>query len=167
MTDEIFVLDTSAILSRKLNISQSGFIIPHSVMEEIKLGKIARSLSWQEEDLFIVDPARDSVEKVKATAKETGDLEAMSSTDIDVVAVALERGGTVVSDDFAIENVSSKLGIRFVGADLQSISRTIKWQFRCTGCGRRFSRHQVACPVCGHELRRTVKSYKRSGDNNR
>lgn len=166
MTEEIFVIDTSAILSRKINVSQNNFIIPSSVMEEIRLGKIARNLSWQEEDLFIMQPSKESVETVKRTAKETGDLPVLSKTDIDVIAVALDKKGTVVSDDFAIENVASKLGLKFVGADLRQISRIIKWQFRCTGCGKRFAEHVDVCPVCGHGVRRTVKSYKRSRDNN-
>lgn len=166
MTEEIFVLDTSAILSRKINISQNNFIIPYSVMEEIKLGKIARNLSWQEEDLYLMQPSSESVDMVRKTAGETGDLSVLSKTDIDVIAVALEKKGTIVSDDFAIENVASRLGLNFVGADLRQISRTIKWQFRCTGCGKRFREHVKECPVCGHEVRRTVKSYKRSRDNN-
>lgn len=166
MTEELFVIDTSAILSRKLNISQKNFVIPASVLEEIKLGKMARALTWQEEDLHIAEPEKSTVEKVRSAARETGDLEELSRTDIDVIAVALEVKGTVVSDDFAIENVSSKLGISFVGADMKSISREIKWNFRCSGCGKRFSTYIRICPVCGHEVRRTVKSYKRSGNNN-
>lgn len=161
MNSEILVLDTSAILSRKFNLTQENLVIPESVMEEIRLGKIARNLSWQEEDLRIFRPGESSVSKVREAASLTGDLEKLSATDIDVIAVALEVGGTVVTDDFAIENVSSRLGLKFLGADLKPISREIKWQFRCTGCGKRFSSHLKECPVCGHEVRRIVKRYSK------
>lgn len=162
MTEQLFVLDTSAILSRKLNLSQGNFIIPDSVLEEIRLGKIARNLLWQEENIRVVKPARHSLEKVREAAAETGDLEQLSTTDMDVIAVALETGATLVTDDFAIENVASRLGIAYAGADLREISRVVRWQFRCTGCGKHFQKHTAVCPVCGHEVRRTVKSYKRS-----
>lgn len=165
MNDERYVIDTSAILTRKLNLSQENFVIPASVLEEIRLGKIARAITWQEEDLYIVQPKAESISSVRKAASETGDLEELSRTDIEVLAVALELGATVVTDDFAIENVASRLGIRFVGADLKSIARSIEWQFRCTGCGRRFTRRVSECPVCGHSVKRSVKTYKRSGNN--
>lgn len=161
MKDKPLVLDTSAILSRKLNLGQENIIVPNSVMDEIKLGKMARSLSWHEESLDLREPSPDSLKKVREAATETGDFKALSSTDMDVIALALDTGGIVVSDDFAIENVSSRLGISFIGADLKPITKDIKWQFRCTGCGEKFSEHVENCPICGHSVKRAVKSYKR------
>lgn len=161
MTEHLLVLDTSAILSRKLNIGQEGFVIPYSVMEEIKLGKIARSMMWHEDTLNVREPTESAVKRVKEAAKSTGDISVLSSTDIDVIAVALDIGGKVVSDDFAIENVSSRLGLEFVGADLKPIEKAIKWQFRCTGCGEKYSEHVETCRICGHPVKRAVKSYKR------
>ncbi len=160
MNQEYLVLDTSAILSRKFNLNQENIVIPESVMEEVRLGKIARSLEWHEEGLRIFRPSGSSLKTVRDTAARTGDLEKLSSTDMDVIAVALETGGTIITDDFAIENVASRLGLKFLGADLKPISREIKWQFRCTGCGKRFSSHREECPVCGHEVKRIVKSFK-------
>lgn len=163
--EEQYVVDTSAILTRKLNLSQENFIIPFSVLQEIRLGKIARAIEWQEENMHISQPGTEAVEKVKEAAAVTGDLEELSQTDIDVLAVALELKAIVVTDDYAIENVASKLGLKFVGADLHSITKSITWQFRCTGCGRRYDKFRKECPVCGHAIRRTVKSYKRSENN--
>lgn len=160
MNQEKFVLDTSAILSRKFNLNQDNLVIPESVMEEIRLGKIARNLTWQEEGLKIFRPVAASISRVREAAAMTGDLEKLSSTDIEVIAVALEVGGTIVTDDFAIENVASGLGLKFLGADLRPISREIRWQFRCSGCGKKFSAPRKECPVCGHEVRRIVKAYK-------
>ncbi len=154
-------MDSSAILSRKFNLNQENFVVPESVLDEIRLGKIARNMEWQEGHLKVVQPLSSSVSRVKDAARETGDLEKLSRTDIDVVAVALELGGTIVTDDFAIENVASRLGLKFLGADLKPISREVKWQFRCTGCGKRFSAHTKECPICGHEVRRIAKSYNR------
>lgn len=131
-------------------------------MEEIKLGKIARSMAWHEENLKVVEPSRATLEKVREAARETGDIYVLSATDMDVIAVALEAGGIIVSDDYAIENVSSKLGLKFLGADLKPISKSITWQYRCTGCGQKYEEFVKACKICGHAVKRTVKSYKRS-----
>ena len=67
----------------------------------------------------------------------------------------------MVRDDFAIENVASKLGLTILGADLKPISKAITWQFRCTGCGRRYREFVKECSICGHTVKRSVKSYKR------
>ncbi len=154
-------MDTSAILSRKFNLNQENLVVPESVLDEIRLGKIARNMEWQQGNLKVVQPLGSSISRVKDAAGETGDLEKLSLTDIDVVAVAFELGGTIVTDDFAIENVASRLGLKFLGADLKPISREVKWQFKCTGCEKRFSTHIRECPVCGHEVRRIAKSYNR------
>ena len=145
-----------------LNISQDNFVIPSSVMEEIKLGKIARALTWHEENLNVMKATRDSIERVRKAARETGDISELSPTDIEVIAVALDVQGTVVSDDFAIENVSSKLGLEFLGADLKPISKAITWQFKCTGCGEKYKEFVRTCHICGHDVKRSVKSYKRN-----
>ncbi len=158
----MLVIDTSAILSRKLNIGQENFVIPSSVMEEIKLGKIARAMIWHEENLNVKRATRESIEMVRKAAKETGDISELSATDIEVIAVALDIQGTVVSDDFAIENVSSRLGLQFLGADLKPISKSITWQFTCTGCGEKYREFVRTCHICGHDVKRSVKSYKRS-----
>ncbi len=161
LKDKYLVLDTSAILSRAINMGQDNLIVPSSVMEEIHLGKIARSMEWHEENLNVRQPNSASIARVRAAAEETGDISVLSPTDIEVVAVALELEGTVVSDDFAIENVASKLGLTILGADLKPISKAITWQFRCTGCGRRYKEFVKECSICGHSVKRSVKSYKR------
>jgi UPF0271 protein len=163
----LYVLDTSAILSGRINTNQENFIFPSSVLDEISLGKTARNIEWLREDLDIREPKGKSLEDVSRAARESGDFNKLSKTDLDVIALAMEYEATIITDDFAIENVASKLGIPYVGADLKEIRRIIKWNFRCTGCGRRFSKFIKDCPVCGHSIRRTVKSYNESGNESR
>lgn len=167
MSSALYVLDTSAILSRKINPGSRNFIIPSSVMGEISLGRIARNIQWLQEDLNIREPGAKFLEEASKAAMESGDFNKLSRADMDVLALALEFKAIIITDDFAIENVASKLGISFIGADLKEISKVIKWNFRCTGCGRRFSKFSKDCPVCGHSLRRTVKSYNESGNESR
>ena len=56
LRDKYLVLDTSAILSRAINMGQDHMVVPSSVMEEIRLGKIARSMALHEENLNVRPP---------------------------------------------------------------------------------------------------------------
>ena len=155
-----YVLDTSAILSGKFNLSEGNFLISRNVINEIKLGKVSRLLSMSISSLRVVTPSNKTVQAVKTAAKETGDLQELSDTDIGLIAIALETKSTLVTDDFAMENVANFLGIEFAGADLKKIGYKITWGYRCTGCGQRFSEYSDVCPVCGHKLKRFAKKYK-------
>jgi len=155
-----FVLDTSAILSGIFNLSEGIFLISRGVMDEIALGKASRSLQMNISNLEIFSPKESSISIVKRAAKVTRDLNNLSSTDIELIAIALETNSTLITDDFAMENVAQYLGVKFTGADLEKIGYHIKWGYRCTGCGMRFSDYSESCPVCGHKLRRFAKTYK-------
>ena len=155
-----YVLDTSAIFSAKFNLSEGNFLISRNVINEIKLGKVSRLLNMSISSLRVVTPSDKTIIAVKAAAKETGDLQELSDTDIGLIAIALETNSTLVTDDFAMENVANFLGIKFEGADLKKIGYKITWGYRCTGCGQRFSEYSDACPICGHRLKRFAKKYK-------
>ena len=155
-----YVLDTSAILARKMNISSPEYVTTQSVMNEIRLGKIARLTDYSSGILAVMEPKPESVERVRMAASRTGDLAELSPTDIDVVALALDLNIGLISDDYAIQNVSRFLGIGTSGADLKEIGKEITWKYRCTGCGKVYARNVGNCSVCGHSLKRAVKSYK-------
>ncbi len=150
-----YILDTSAILSRRFNLSSADFIIPASVMEEITKGRLKSTLDTLQETARILTPARASREVVERSAKQSGDLSELSSTDIDVLALAIETGASIISDDYAIQNVASKLNLQYTGASITEIKTEVQWKYRCTGCRRAFKEPVGNCPVCGHEVVRT------------
>ena len=155
------ILDTSAILSRRVSLMQGNVATTTSVLDEIRLGKIARYTSFSSDMMDIVTPGKESLCAARKAAEETGDLHELSSTDLDVIALCLDLNGILVTDDYAMQNVASRLGLEFMGADLKPIDRDIKWQYRCTGCGKIFQQHVEICPVCGHQTKRAVRSYKK------
>lgn len=150
-----YVLDTSAIVSRRFNLAGEDVIVPSSVIEEIRKGKLKSLLDSLEGIISIVSPKSSSIDDVKRKASESGDIGSLSPTDIDVVALAYESGSTVVSDDFAIQNVCSLLNIGYMGADLSEIRQEVLWRYRCTGCRKIYRTPVQACPVCGHEVVRS------------
>ncbi len=155
------ILDTSAILSRRVSLMQGNVVTTPSVLDEIRLGKIARYTGFSSDMMDILAPGRESLSAAREAAEATGDLHELSSTDLDVIALCLDLHGILVTDDYAMQNVASRLGLEFMGADLKPIDRDIRWQYRCTGCGKTFQQHVEICPVCGHQTKRAVRSYKK------
>ncbi|MBR9680594.1 MAG: hypothetical protein GOU98_02095 [Candidatus Altiarchaeota archaeon] len=111
----------------------------------------------------IIDPTLASIKLIKEKAKESGDFSVLSSADISILALALELKGTVVTNDFAVQNVASKLKIGWEGSS-KSIKREISWVWYCPAC---FARYKVKkdCDTCGTETKRRPKGKKRVKSN--
>ena len=105
--------------------------------------------------LSVVSPSKESVRRVAAAAGETGDITRLSPADTDLLALSLDLGAVAVTDDYAIQNVAQRLGLRVEGI-LQRKARPRRWRFRCPGCNRRYSAAGT-CPVCGSPLKRSLK----------
>lgn len=105
--------------------------------------------------LVIMSPHQESLDRVTAAARTSRDVGVISATDIDLLAVTLELGGTLYTDDFAIQNVATVLGIQ-THPVIQRKAKRIHWKYRCTGCGKYYA-HDGECPVCGAMIKRKLK----------
>jgi UPF0271 protein len=105
--------------------------------------------------LSVLSPTRVSLERVSEAARGTGDLARLSPADIDLLALSLDLGATVVTDDYAVQNVALSLGLGVSGI-LQRKARARRWKFRCPGCNRRYP-SEGTCPECGSPLKRSLK----------
>lgn len=141
-------------MSRRITDLSGDFVVPSKVVAEIRKGFLARKIESIEESLNIVDPDPESRDTALKGARETGDLESLSDADIDVIAVAVMIGGTVISDDFAVQNTCTHLGIPCQSSTEGKIRREIKWIYRCTGCRKKYRTYREQCAVCGHELKK-------------
>jgi UPF0271 protein len=127
-----------------------------SVVEELAdVRSRCRLEALMASDLSVVLPSAESGERVSAAATETGDIARLSPADTDLLALSLDLRATVVTDDYAVQNVARKLGLRVRGI-LQREARPRRWRFRCPGCNRRYSAAGT-CPVCGSALSRSLK----------
>lgn len=99
-------------------------------------------------------PDPGTVERVQRAAEASGDHEALSETDIHLLAAALELGGVLVTDDYAAQNVAEKLEIGVEVIAREGIDEVRDWHFQCAGCGREFEESHDRCPVCGSDLAR-------------
>ena len=104
----------------------------------------------------VVKPAGEFVRKVEEKAEETGDLDVLSRADIEIIALALQEKGVLVTNDFAVQNVAEALGIKVEKLG-KGIRKRIRWEWYCPACGRRYKRKGI-CEVCGTELKRRPRS---------
>ncbi len=147
------VLDTSAILSVRYDLISHDIFVPASVLDEIRKGKIGRLVSMSMDAIKVIEPGPEYLKKVREAAVSTGDIDRMSNTDIDAVALALQLSGILVTDDYSMQNTAIVLGIEVSPANMKKIGKIIKWTYKCTGCGHIYAKKMSACPICGHELR--------------
>jgi len=139
------ILDASAIILRKA-VFEEMVTIPE-VIQEIKDPN--SRLYMEVVDIRVEEAKDDFVEKVRKVAEVTGDIERLSETDIKLIAKALEKDGILVTDDYSIQNVARKLGIRYENVIQKGIEKEFKWIRVCKGCGRKTERK--ICEICGSE----------------
>jgi len=149
-----YAVDASFFFSEA--VLEGGLFTPPSVAEEVTDARSRCRLEvLLESGLSVVSPSGESITRVREAAGETGDATRLSPADTDLLALSLDLGAVVATDDFAIQNVAQRLGLGVEGI-LQRKARPRRWKFRCPGCRRRYSAPGT-CPVCGSTLSRSLK----------
>jgi len=152
-----YVLDAPVFIYG-VQVSGNIYTVPE-VTRELKSSEAAVALQESlKGGLKIESPLKTDVETVTEKAKFTGDYLRLSQADIDLLAKALELSGTLVTDDYSIQNVAALLGIETQPIQQARIKRVLTWRRRCVGCGRLYE-SEVICPVCGSDVK--VKPVKR------
>jgi UPF0271 protein len=159
------VLDTSAFVAGfdPFTIREEQ-VAPPMVEEEVKRNAMTLlrfSMATESGRLKIFAPTPEAMDKVKGCATSVGDSFFLSETDMQVLALALEirdRGDMpqIVTDDYSIQNVATKLGLQFVSLATFGIRRLLNWVRYCPACHRTYPANFSAteCSVCGTELKR-------------
>ena len=151
-----YVLDATAIRSG-MTFAGDQWFTTQCVANEIRLGRQGRGMDLLADLAITVQgPSPESLDRIRMAAESTGDIAKLSETDIEVLALALEKDAILISDDYSVQNVAALLKIQFQ-TDLGGIREIIHWTFRCRGCGRYFDEQHPDCPVCGSEIRQVKK----------
>ncbi len=148
------VLDTSALIYLHDFSNFEEMITVSRVLAEAKDRNTVMKLAGLR--IKAVEPSDEALEEVETVAKQTGDLEKLSLTDLDVLAAAKETGFTIISDDRNVQNVAEKMGIAYISLFNKKITKLISWQKLCPNCKKAFATGQ--CPVCGARLKRVPVS---------
>ena len=146
------VLDTSAFI-HEYHSDADAVSIP-LVQEELEDEHAYRFDAMEGAGMEIHLPADETVDRVRRAAGETGDVGELSDTDTRLLATAFELDATLVTDDYAMQNVAEKLGIEVQVIAHDGIEERRDWIFQCAGCGREFDEEKERCPICGSDLTR-------------
>ncbi len=149
------VLDTSAIIYLSDFRNFDEILTAQEVVDEVKDKISTMKLSTLK--LKILEPSTATIEKIKKTAKETGDLEKLSNTDLKVLALGKENNCTIISDDRNVQNVAEKIGLKYISIFSGKITKMITWKKFCNNC-KKFYEKKDTCPVCGAKLSRIPKT---------
>ena len=131
------------------------FTVPPVVDELKDIRAKGNFEKWCARGLRVQSPTEESRKRVNSAARATKDITVISSTDRDLLALALDLGADLYTDDFAIQNVAFILGVKTIPI-LQRKARRIQWKYRCSGCGR-YAEQAGECPVCGAAIKRKLK----------
>ena len=165
----IVILDTSAIPSGKpLDFTHSKLVTSEGVAQELQPGgKDHRTFQFlQEKGLLICRPTTESMNHVKDAAKQTGDLQRLSNTDIEILALTWEytqqseKNVILLSDDYSIQNIAYSLNLHVETISQKGITKKFKWTYLCQGCGKKFKEHIKTCPICGAETKAKLEQSK-------
>jgi len=146
------ILDTSAFI-HEYHTDEDTASVPQ-VHEELEGEHAFRFDAEEGAGMHIHIPSDGTVDRITRAASETGDADELSETDLLLVATAFELDGTLVTDDYAMQNVAERLNVDVEVIAREGITEQREWQFQCAGCGRTFDDDHDRCPICGSDLSR-------------
>ncbi len=152
-----YVYDTSVLVRlTSLSPEESGFVCSRVLDEIIDESALFRVEGWVGRGVLSVEDAgKRAIGEVDAASRRTGDATSLSETDRHVAALAFERSGIVVTDDYALQNVCRELGIPWEGFRQRGTKERWLWRQVCTGCRKVFEQDTgLMCPVCGSPVKK-------------
>jgi endoribonuclease Nob1 len=163
LSEPAYVLDSTAFYAGIPYQGSGRYYTTYLVLEEVKHHNVGSSLIHTR--VQVTEPSPESLDRVRSTAVKTGDLGALSQTDLSLLALGLdlkngEGGVNLVSDDFAVRNVAEVLAIPLAATSMKGGEwRNITWKIYCRGCGKTYTNPKLTvCPVCGTQLVRKASS---------
>ena len=163
MSEPAYILDSTAFYAGIPYQGNGRYYTTYLVLEEVKHHNVGSSLIHSR--VQVTEPTPASLNRVRMTAAKTGDIGALSQTDISLLALGLDMMGndggvSLVSDDFAVRNVAEVLSIPLAPTSMKGGEwKSMTWKIYCRGCGKTYTNPKLTvCPVCGTQLVRKAFS---------
>jgi UPF0271 protein len=172
----ISVFDTNIfLLGLDFNLIPGKIFTTPKIIEEIEVSKFKEKnrnilnrihAAINNNKLVIKTPQKIYLKDVENKAAVTGDFNALSKVDKELIALTLElirsRNEKVVlySNDYSIENVCSELNIPFESLYKKGIKEKIIWEIYCPFCNKIHEPKDLnrRCEICGSKLKRRPKN---------
>ena len=156
------ILDSSAILSGKLFSGEDELYTSPTISSEMQKSEMSVQFNYLlDAGLRIMAPSESSIRKIREGAHKTGDINRLSEPDIELLGLALELEGIILTNDYSIQNLACELNIRFLSPTEDEIKNVVTWEYQCRGCAKIFDKKSEDCPVCGSQLRFRPKTIKK------
>jgi UPF0271 protein len=111
--------------------------------------------------LRIVEPEQKNIDSILEKAKNTGDLLNLSKEDVSVLALCIQLGGELVTDDYTVSNVAKHMNLRVIPIMTKGISKIMDSVYFCPACSKTFEKISE-CPICGSKLKKKSAQRKSS-----
>ncbi len=166
--NRVIVLDTSAFVAGfdPFSLGAEQVTVP-KVEEEIRrnsMVKMRLEMAIESGILKVKAPTQEFQVKAEAFGNKVGDSSKLSETDKQLLALALELKAAgyipqLITDDYSIQNVATKMGIDFLSLATLGIKRLLEWTRYCPACYKEYAANSKfkECQVCGTELKRKPK----------
>ena len=155
------VIDASAFYSGFPFLTLSTCYTTNSILNEIKhmnrkYGAI--ELLIDSDRLKILEADKECLRQVVTMAKKTGDYEKLSTADVSILALSFQLKSTLISDDYAVQNMAATLKIPVGTIGTKGITKVRRWINFCNACGKAYGPNISQCMLCGNTLRRRFKN---------
>lgn len=114
------------------------------VMEELR--SLSGERSFSVTDIAVKEPTNHALNAVNEKAEEI--CSPTSEVDNKLLALASDEGGSLVTDDKALQNLALHLEVEFEGFIEDKVEKKVAWEMVCPSCGRKLKKR---CPSCGKE----------------
>lgn len=158
-----YIADSAVFIMGNCSVAACDMVTISNVEDEMRSEEASLRYDIAKAEGLRVEAAESEfIELIREQAAQTRDIEKLSSTDIGILAKALEYhekygdDAVLITDDFAVQNIAARLGIVVMPVAQRTISDQIIWQKQCIGCFRHFKDGEE-CPVCGSPLRKKMK----------
>jgi len=160
LNESVYVLDSTAFYAGIPFQGEGRYYSTYQILGEVKHQTLASSLIHSR--VQVLEPSKESLQKVRAVAAKTGDLNSISEADMSIIALTMDLSSSkkdenivLVTDDFAIRNVAEVLGVNLSETTIRGEWKNITWVTYCKGCGKEYSNPKITvCDVCGTKLSR-------------
>jgi len=148
------VVDASAIFAGFTPEGSNEYITTIDSISEIKSKKFRDTIERTLIFIEIKEPSQEFLDKVIAKSKETGDFYQLSENDLKLLALSMQEGAVLLTNDLSMQNIAHALGIKFIEFNSKNIKDFIIWKYRCTGCKKVYNNFIEICPNCGNQVKK-------------
>jgi UPF0271 protein len=164
----LYILDSTAFIKLEFPALLDSKIFPRSfffttsnVISELKdlKSRMNLDIARQSSRLQITDPSPEILKRVVNFTSKRDPRTPLSNTDMSILALALQLKGTLISDDFTVQNAATHLQVPIKTLSGKKITQLKEWKLKCKSCGKFTSFSLQTCPSCGGPLiRKQIRS---------